>query len=1355
MLAYLLSFAILKFDCSQLKQTLSLILMCSVLAFSTLAASIPKSSSHPQIDSRSRSPEKVSTIPQSISPDSTDDGKVQLARGSDGRMTFEENRGQVDPHIKFVSRGNGYSLFLSATEMLMTLREGANNSHKITDSVETKPAESMSHSLSVTFVGANKNARAVGLERRHSTSNYFIGNDPTKWHANVANFSKVEFKEPYPGVSLIYYGKQNNLEYDFVVAPHADSSAIRLRFDGAEDTRLEPNGDLVLKVKGGNVHQKKPTAYQQLGGLRKEIACQYVITEEGYVKFKVSEYDRNEPLIIDPIVIYSTFLGGNLVEQAQSIALDAAGNIFITGLTASLNFPTTTGAFSRTKAGGGDCYVAKLNPNGTELIYATYFGGDSSEGGASIAVDADGNAYVTGSTLSVTFPVTAGAFKRVNVEGSSTSDAFVTKLNPDGSALLYSTYLGSADDDDAQAIAIDAFGNAYVAGNTNSRAFPVTAGAFQTTAVYPSWPGFVTKLNPSGSGLVYSTLLGGTTYESPNGIAVDSLGNAYVTGQTNSTDFPTTPGAFRTSHIADDDSFVTKLNPSGTGLVYSTYLPGGSNKGVGIDIARSIAVDSSGYAYVAGETSSTNFPTTAGAYRTTSSGGILDAFVTKVNLFGTALIYSTYIGGSGMDRAYGLGIDSAGDAYVIGNTDSGNFPTTSNALQPTNPGGISAFLTRLNSTGNSLKYSTFLGGSAEDWGLAVAVRSSGDVSVSGATASANFPVTPGVVQTGFAGTAPNIFSQADGFVLKFCFEADKTAAPDGTATGATTTNAEYKLAAALDPTVLDVAFPGEDLVPNNTATGRETEIWGRLYRPSTLPAGSSPLIVMLHGNHDTCGRNNTSPRIDDNSQYQLTGTCPQGYSPVLNHMGYDYLATRLASWGYIVVSINANRGITGRTSGPASATNFDPNLIYSRGRLVLKHLQRLSEWNVNGGAPRAIGDLRGKMDFANVGLMGHSRGGEGVRAAYDLYRQAGSPWPQRILNPVTFKGIFEIAPTDGAAYDVDASGNPVQRIFNVDNVAWNVLLPMCDGDLVNLPGIKPLDRVLSFTTETRVSSKSSYTVWGANHNFFNTEWQRSDSLGCLDHAALFAYPTVGSAGSSQQRQIGLASLVAFFRAKVGVSANSGLNQNFDPQFAVPAVVTSVTRVERGYSRSPDASVTRVFEDFNQQTGTNSYGFLNDATGAVTVTHGRVPNHDLNLWAGIITWTHSGTQDYFQSNWSDVGTGTNVQQFQTLDFRVSRRFSASLNSANGTTFSVQLVMADGTLSGTVSLCKYAELTGPIGVLGSVNGTTPDYGGRHPILQTVRIPLQDFSNADLTRLRGVRFVFDGSPTGDIFVANIRLT
>jgi len=1007
MLAYLLSFATLKFDCSQLKQTLSLILICSVLAPSTLAASITRSLSHPQIDSTSKSPEKVHTIPQSISPDSTDDGKVQLARASDGLMTFEENRGQVDPHIKFVSRGNGYSLFLSATEMLMSLREGANNSHKITDSVETKAAESINHSLAVTLVGANKNASAVGLERRRSTSNYFIGNDPAKWHANVANFSKVEFKEPYPGVNLIYYGKQNNLEYDFVVAPHADASVIRLRFDGAEDTRLEPNGDLVLKVKGGNVHQKKPTAYQEFGGLRKEIACHYVITEERYVEFEVSQYDRNEPLIIDPIVIYSTFLGGSLVEHARSIALDAAGNIFITGLTSSLNFPTTTGAFSRQQAGSdgfSDGFVAKLNPNGTELIYATYFGGEKGEGGGSIAVDAEGNAYVTGQTLSLTFPVTAGAFKRVNVNGSSTSEAFVTKLNPDGSALLYSTYLGSPDHDSALGIAVDALGNAYVAGSTNSLSFPVTAGAFQTTAVYPSWPGFVTKLNPSGSGLVYSTLLGGSTFESPKDIAVDSLGNAYVTGQTDSTDFPTTAGAFRTSHIADDDSFVTKLNPSGTGLVYSTYLPGGT-KGVGIDIANSIAVDSSGYAYVAGESSSTNFPTTAGAYRTTSSGG-MDAFVTKVNPFGTALIYSTYLGGSGTDRANGLGIDSAGDAYVIGNTNSGNFPTTSNALQPTNPGGISAFLTRLNSTGNSLKYSTFLGGSAEDWGLAVAVRSSGNVSVSGATASANFPVTPGVVQTSFAGTEPNIFTQADGFVLKFCFEADKTAAPDGTATGAATTNAEYKLAAALDPTVLDVAFPGEDLVPNNAATGRETEIWGRLYRPSTLPAGASPVIVMLHGNHATCGKNNTSPRVDDNSQYQLTGTCPQGYSPVLNHMGYDYLATRLASWGYIVVSINANRGITGVTGGPASLTNFDPNLIYSRGRLVLKHLQRLSEWNVNGGAPRAIGDLRGKMDFANVGLMGHSRGGEGVRAAYDLYRQAGSPWPQRILNPVTYRRYF-------------------------------------------------------------------------------------------------------------------------------------------------------------------------------------------------------------------------------------------------------------------------------------------------------------------------------------------------------------
>jgi hypothetical protein len=305
-------------------------------------------------------------------------------------------------------------------------------------------------------------------------------------------------------------------------------------------------------------------------------------------------------------------------------------------------------------------------------------------------------------------------------------------------------------------------------------------------------------------------------------------------------------------------------------------------------------------------------------------------------------------------------------------------------------------------------------------------------------------------------------------------------------------------------------------------------------------------------------------------------------------------------------------------------------------------------------------------------------------------------------------------------------------------------------------------RIVSASPVTQISEnpktqKSTFNVWGANHNFYNTEWQRTDSTGCIDQAALFSYPTTNGSGSALQRQTALASVPAFFRANIGASAAPSFNQNFDPQYKPPLVVTSVARVERAYTRSPDISVTKVFDNFDQTTGTNSYGFQNDVTPDVTVLHGDVPNHDpaLTLLKGaLINWSASTNEKYFQSNWSTDGTGINISGYQTLDFRVSRQNHAS-NPAAPTTFSIQLVMSNGSLSSAVELCRYFELLGPVGTLGSVGGSLGEYGNRHPLLPTVRIPLSDFNGADLSQVRGVRFIFNGTPTGAIFLANIRLS
>ena len=551
-------------------------------------------------------------------------------------------------------------------------------------------------------------------------------------------------------------------------------------------------------------------------------------------------------------------------------------------------------------------------------------------------------------------------------------------------------------------------------------------------------------------------------------------------------------------------------------------------------------------------------------------------------------------------------------------------------------------------------------------------------------------------------------------------------APDATGLGPyTTTSSEYKLAAAIDPDV---------------STELATELWARIYRPVDLSAAPYPVVIVLHGNHATCGRfEGIGPgRFDINVQYTFTGTCPPGYVVVPSHAGYAYFAERLAAWGYVVVSINANRGVNA-----APGLSDDRGLNLRRGRLILKHLQRLHEWNDGAAAPASLGfDIRGVLDFNHVGMLGHSRGGEGVRAAYNLYRDSGSPWPARI-GPVTFEGIFEIGPVDGQT----------SRILNADGTAWNVLLPMCDGDVFNLQGVRPFDRMMLIRSELPAPRpKSTFTVWGANHNFYNTEWQLSDSPGCLGHKRLFGHLL----GSPDQRTTALASVLAFFRAHVGPAANPSFAELFNPQFDLPPIVADVTRVDRGYTDSADAAVTTTFDDFDRPTGVNSSGALNSASN-VTVTHGGIANHSAQQRVAQIAWKAPGSDTFFQSNWTPGGQGRNARSFKTLDFRVSRQCGDAACSKTDsqwlfeTNFSVRLVGADDSLSAAIPIRNYLTLTGPVGGLVRFVGSSP-----HPILETVRVPLAAFgSSAIVQNLRGVRFTFDDTKADEIFIGNIRLS
>jgi hypothetical protein len=558
-----------------------------------------------------------------------------------------------------------------------------------------------------------------------------------------------------------------------VIAPGADPKAIRLAFQGARKISLSSAGDLVLDTKEGKIQLKQLRVYQKVNGEEKKIAARYVLKGKRRVAFEVAEYDRRQPLVIDPVLSYSTYLGGSGREDGAHITVDSSGNAYVVGDSFDTNFPTTSGAFQTTFGGGyTNAFVTKLNSTGSALVYSTYLGGNSFDGGYSIAVDASGNAYVTGWTSSTNFPTTPGAFQTTYGGGDFNGDAFVTKLNPTGSALVYSTYLGGNSNDVGHDIAVDASGNAYIAGFTSSTNFPTTLGAFQTTYGGGIVNAFVTKLNPTGSALAYSTYLG-TSENYGYGIAVDASGNAYVAGLTSSTNFPTTLGTFQTTNGGGRDAFVTKLNPAGSALVYSTYL-GGSLQ----DYGYNIGVDASGNAYVAGSTSSTNFPTTPGAFQTTDGGGN-DAYVTKLNPTGSALVYSTYLGGNSYDDGTGIGVDASGNAYVAGSTSSTNFPTTPGTFQTTYGGGsYDVYVAKLNPAGSALTYSTYLGGNSQDINSGIVLDASSNVYVTGSTSSSNFPTTSGAYQTTFGGGYGDVFVAK--FTPSYSAQIQQPINPDGT-----------------------------------------------------------------------------------------------------------------------------------------------------------------------------------------------------------------------------------------------------------------------------------------------------------------------------------------------------------------------------------------------------------------------------------------------------------------------------------------------------------------------------------------------------------------------------------------------
>ncbi len=732
-------------------------------------------------------------------------------------MSFEANRGQTDSSVKFLSRGAGYTLFLTRDHAILIAAALAAYSGPETSALAGSCQQGVISTLKL--VGANRRSQPEGIDQLPGTVNYFIGNDPKKWRTGIPTYTRVRYRNIYPGIDLLYYGNHRELEYDFVLAPGADAKLIRMRFDGVRHLQRAANGDLVASAPDGALTLRRPLVYQVEDGRRVPVHGKFVLAAQNTVRFRLGRYDRSKPLVIDPVLMYSTFLGGKGTDTAYAIAVDSSGEAYIAGSTSSTNFPVTPGAFQpQDNAAANQSltgFVAKLNAAGTALVYATYLGGSGASSTITlnidsiraIAVDSAGDAYVTGTAGSTDFPVTQGAFQTTNkAAANEVPTSFVTELNPTGTALVYSTYLGGSGSplctancsgypggDTGYGIAVDTAGEAFVTGQTYSTDFPVTSDAFQTTnhaAGAKEYNAFITKMNAAGTALVYSTYLGGSgaagAGDSSAAIAVDSSGNAYVAGETASTDFPVTSEAFQTTLHASgstytySDAFVSELNPTGTALVYSTFLGGSSS-----DFASGLAIDTSGNAYITGTTSSSNFPVTSGAFQTADNCTIngnpcSNAFITKVNPSGSALVYSTHLGGSGGvihlsptlssadgDHATGIAIDSSGDAYVTGKTPSSNFPMTTGAYQSVNNdqtasgvGGYNAFITELNPMGTALVYSTYLGGNGwnpsdlvgvimfgnGDQANALALDSANDVYVAGAATSSAFPVTGGTFQ---------------------------------------------------------------------------------------------------------------------------------------------------------------------------------------------------------------------------------------------------------------------------------------------------------------------------------------------------------------------------------------------------------------------------------------------------------------------------------------------------------------------------------------------------------------------------------------------------------------------------------
>jgi hypothetical protein len=720
-------------------------------------------------------------------------------------LAFEENQGQTSPEVRFHSRGDGYELFLTSQEVVLGLRQpmptqpaSRDRAVRLRGDRKTSVLDKGSY-LRMRLKGANPTPEIVAAGLLPGRVNYFIGNDPNKWRTDVRVYSQVKYHRVYPGVDLVFYGNQRLLEYDFIVSPGADPNSIALDVQGALKLHVNSKGNVVMKVGAGEVELQKPAIYQEIKGERREIAGNYTVASDHEVRFSVAGYDHTRPLTIDPVLTYSTYIGGEAVDFATGIALDAAGDAFIAGATSSAKFPSMNPVSPTAPADLtlGTAFVSELNPAGTALLYSTYLGGSGNtvfgENANAIAVDGSGNIYVTGFTGSSDFPLstTLSPFQATPpLSVTSQRAAFVTKLTPSASGLsqlAYSSYLGGNVLDSGQGIAVNGSGNAFVVGVTESSTFPTQGTQITPGPTNPAGNAFLTEINTTASGaasLVYSTLLGGSSAGSgfllsgdiAFAVAINGA-NAYIAGGTSSTDFPTAGTAIAGSAACGANNgsgsgasvFISVIDTTAHALKYSHCLSGNAAEtALGVSLGPGVPAGATAtIAYITGVTDSSNFPVTPNSIPPagTVTSGV--AFVSLVDTSSGTLQYSTFLGGTNGDDGFSIGSDSQGNAYVTGITASTNFPITQGALIETNnnPTG-SAFVAKISPNGQGsadLVYSTFFGGQTlnsslgPDLGQGIAVSGT-NAYITGEMSSPDMPVTTGAFQSALGGTgASNAF----------------------------------------------------------------------------------------------------------------------------------------------------------------------------------------------------------------------------------------------------------------------------------------------------------------------------------------------------------------------------------------------------------------------------------------------------------------------------------------------------------------------------------------------------------------------------------------------------------------------